>query len=121
MPRLDQDGNAAAGVVIPEGAVPLSTMGKAIRGPGFAEGELCSANGAWMPFPKTKTDRLAQGDSRLSIEERYPGGLAEYAEEYGRAVDRLVAEQYLLPEDGAMFKASAASGSGAGNSDSELN
>ena len=121
VPRLDQDGNAAAGVVIPEGAVPLSTMGKAIRGPGFAEGELCSANGAWMPFPKTKTDRLAQGDSRLSIEERYPGGLAEYAEKYGRAVDGLVAEQYLLPKDGAMFKASAASGSGAGNSDSGLN
>ena len=121
VPQLDQNGNAAAGVVVPEVTVPLSTMGKAIRGPGFAEGELCSANGAWMPFPKTKADRLAQGDSRLSIEERYPGGLAEYAEEYGRAVDGLVAERYLLPEDGAMFKASAASGSSVGSSDSGLN
>ena len=120
VPRLDQNGNAAAGVVVPEVAVPLSTMGKAIRGPGFAEGELCSANGSWIPFPKTKADRLDQGDSRLSIEERYPGGLAEYAEQYGRAVDELVAEHYLLPEDGAMFKASAASGLDAAGADSGL-
>ena len=120
VPRLDKDGNSIAGVVIPEGVVPLATMGKAIRGPGFSAGELCSANGSWLPFPRTKNDRLAKGDSRLSIQERYPDGLKEYAEKYGRAVEMLVSSRYLLPEDGTMFKTSAMSGSGAGVLESGL-
>lgn len=120
VPRLDKDGNSTAGVVIPEGVVPLATMGKAIRGPGFSAGELCSANGSWLPFPRTKNDRLAKGDSRLSIQERYPNGLKEYAEKYGRAVEMLVSNRYLLPEDGSTFKTSAMSGLGAGLLESGL-
>jgi hypothetical protein len=107
VPRLDGDGNAMAGVVVPEVAAPVATMGKAVRKAGFAEGDLCGANGSWIAFAKTKAERLASGDSRVSIEERYPGGQAEYAEKYGRAVDKLVAERYLLPEDGTRLKASA--------------
>ena len=107
VPQLDRDGNAVAGVVVPEVAAPLATMGKAVRKAGFAEGDLCGANGSWIAFSKTRAERLARGDSRLSIEERYPNGQAEYAEKYGRAVDKLVAERYLLPEDGAKLKASA--------------
>jgi hypothetical protein len=89
-------------VGIPEIAAPVATLsGKALRGKGFAEGELCSVNGSTLPFPKTKAERLASGDSRLSLEERYPGGQRERAERYTRAVNRLVADRYLLPEDGA--------------------
>jgi hypothetical protein len=107
VPRLDRDGNAAAGVIVPEVAAPLATMGKAVRKAGFSEGDLCGANGSWMAFARTRAERLANGDSRLSIEERYPGGQAEYAERYGRAADKLVAERYLLPEDAIRLKASA--------------
>lgn len=120
VPRLDKDGNSMAGVVIPEAVVPLATMGKAIRREGFSAGELCSANGSWLPFPRTKNERLARGDSRLSIQERYPSGLREYAQRYGRAVESLVLSRYLLPEDGALFKTSAISGLGAGIAQSGL-
>src|SRR5262249_16731820 len=80
VPRLDRDGNVVAGVVIPEIAVPVATLsGKAVRRHGFGEGDLCGVNGSSIPFAKTKADRIAQGDSRLSLQERYPGGQAEYA------------------------------------------
>ena len=109
VPSLDVDGNVTAGVVTPEVAAPLFTLGKAIRGPGFAAGDLCGVNGSSIAFPRTKTERLASGDSRLSMEERYPDGQAEYAEKYGRAVDALVAERYLLPEDGTRLKSAVES------------
>jgi hypothetical protein len=112
VPRLDGDGNAMAGVVVPEVAAPLATMGKAIRRAGFAEGDLCSANGSWIAFARTTAERLASGDSRPSLEERYPGGEAEYRQKYGRAVDHLVAERYLLPEDAARLKAAASMSEG---------
>ena len=110
VPKLDRDGNLAAGIVVPDVAVPLSTMGKGIRGPGFAEGDLCGVNGSSIAFPWTEAERQASGDSRLSIEERYPGGQAQFADQYGQAVDALVAERYLLPEDGASLKAAVVSG-----------
>ena len=105
VPKLDRDGNMVAGVVVPEVAVPLATYGKAVRKPGFGEGDLCHENGSAIAFAKTKAERLARGDPRLSIEERYPGGQIEYAEKYSRAVDKLVSERYLLAEDGAKLKA----------------
>ena len=110
VPKLDGDGNLVAGIVVPDVAVPLSTMGKAIRGPGDAEGDLCGVNGFSIAFPWTEADRLASGDSRLSIEERYPGGHGQFADQYGQAVDALVAERYLLPKDGASLKAAVVSG-----------
>ena len=109
VPALDRDGNPLAGVMAPEVAAPLATMGKAVRGPGFAAGDLCGVNGSTLPFPRTKAGRLAAGDSRLSLEERYPGGQAEYSARYGAAVDALVAERYLLPADGELLAAAAAS------------
>jgi hypothetical protein len=102
VPRLDKDGNPTAGVLIPEVVAPVATLsGKGVRADGFAPGELCGVNGSSIPFPKTKAERLASGDSRLSLEERYPGGRADYIARYKRAVDALVADRYLLPEDGA--------------------
>jgi hypothetical protein len=107
VPKLDRDGNMTAGVLVPEVAVPIATYGKAVRKKGFGEGDLCGANGSTIAFAKTKAERLASGDSRLSVEERYPGGQGEYAQKYGRAVDKLVAEGYLLAEDGTKLKTAA--------------
>jgi Alpha/beta hydrolase domain len=39
---------------------------------GAAAGDGCDAAGQKVDFPKTKADREATGDPRLSIEERYP-------------------------------------------------
>ena len=108
VPSLDADGNLVAGVIVPEVAAPLSTMGKAVRAAGFAEGDLCGVNGSTIPFPRTKDERTASGDSRLSLEERYPGGEAEYVRRYGEAADALTAGRYLLPADAETLKKSAA-------------
>ena len=108
VPGLDADGNIVAGVIVPEVAAPLSTMGKAVRAAGFAEGDLCGVNGSTIPFPRTQDERTASGDSRLSLEERYPGGEAEYVRRYGEAADALAAEGYLLAADAETLKASAA-------------
>ncbi len=108
VPSLDADGNLVTGVMVPEVAAPLSTMGKAIRAAGFAEGDLCGVNGSTIPFPRTTDERMELGDSRLSLEERYPGGEAEYVKRYGEAADALVAERYLLPADAETLKNSAA-------------
>ena len=108
VPRLDRDGNPVAGVIIPEIAVPVATVsGKAVRRNGFGEGDLCGVNGSAIPFSKTKAERIAQGDPRLSLQERYPGGQAEYSTKYASAVEKLVTDRYLLPEDGARLKAAA--------------
>ena len=108
VPSLDADGNLVAGVIVPEVAAPLSTMGKAVRAAGFAQGDLCGVNGSTIPFPRTQNERMERGDSRLSLEERYPGGEAEYVRRYGEAADALVAERYLLPADAETLKESAA-------------
>ncbi len=108
VPNLDADGNLVTGVMVPEVAAPLATMGKAIRAAGFAEGDLCGVNGSRIPFPRTEDARMELGDSRLSLEERYPGGEAEYVKRYGEAADALVAERYLLPADAETLKNSAA-------------
>ncbi|MCY4076764.1 MAG: alpha/beta hydrolase domain-containing protein [Acidobacteria bacterium] len=108
VPSLDADGNLVAGVIVPEVAAPLSTMGKAVRAAGFAEGDLCGVNGSTIAFPRTREERMARGDSRLSLEERYPGGEEEYVRRYGEAADALVAQRYLLPADAETLKASAA-------------
>ena len=108
VPSLDADGNLVAGVIVPEVGAPLSTMGKAVRAAGFAAGDLCGVSGSAIPFPRTREERMARGDSRLSLEERYPGGEAEYVRRYGEAADALVAERYLLPADAETLKESAA-------------
>jgi hypothetical protein len=51
-----------------------------------------------IPFPKTKAERLAEGDPRLSIEERYPS-VAAYAAKVENEVEALVAKRLMLRED----------------------
>ena len=49
-------------------------------------------------FPRTKAERIASGDPRLSIEERYPTAEA-YTAAAKQAIDDLVARRLLLQED----------------------
>ena len=55
-----------------------------------------------MPFARTKAERVASGDPRLSLEERY-GTHSRYAELVREASERLVAERLLLREDAEAF------------------
>jgi hypothetical protein len=103
VPQVDADGNDLGGVRYPDMQVPLATyLGWALRKAGFAEGELLSTNGCIKTFPRTKADREASGDPRLSIEERY-GSHEAYIELVRRAVDGLVREGLMLEEDAARY------------------
>jgi hypothetical protein len=98
VPKTDADGNDIAGIRLPEVQVPLATYtGWALRaGPQADDG--CEASGQYIPFAKTKAERLASGDPRLSVEERY-GNLDTYSSKLRRAIDSLVSSGYLLPFD----------------------
>src|SRR4029078_245740 len=91
--------NDVAGGRLPEVQVPLATYtGWALRsGPQASDG--CEGSGQYIPFAKTKAERLGSGDPRLSIEERY-GNLDAYSSKLRKAIDSLVTSGYLLPADG---------------------
>src|SRR6185295_12368056 len=61
-------------------------------------GDGCEAAGQMIAFPKTKAERLASGDPRLSIEERYPS-FSVYAAKMRAAVEEMVAKRVMLTED----------------------
>jgi hypothetical protein len=98
VPKTDADGNDIAGVRLPEVQAPLATYtGWAIRAaPQNDDG--CEGLGQYIPFAKTKAERIASGDPRLSIEERY-GNVETYSSKLRDAVDRLVKAGFLLPFD----------------------
>jgi Alpha/beta hydrolase domain len=98
VPKTDTDGNDVAGIRLPEVQVPLATYtGWAVRpAPHAPDG--CEGSGQYIPFPKTKADRLASGDPRLSIEERY-GDFATYSSLLEKATEVLVKSGFLLPVD----------------------
>ncbi|MBI4329362.1 MAG: hypothetical protein HY685_05820 [Chloroflexi bacterium] len=99
VPQVDADGNEIAGLRSPEIETPVGThTGWNLRKAGFAEGELYSLTGSFIPFARTRAEREATGDPRLSIEERYRTH-AGYVRAVARATERLVAEGLLLQED----------------------
>ena len=106
---VDPDGNEVDGIALPELAVPLAThTGWNLRHPdiGGAEQLLVFA-GATIPFPRTRAERLASGDPRPSIEERY-ASRADYLERVRKAAVALAREGYLLEDDIALSVAAAA-------------
>jgi hypothetical protein len=100
VPQVDSDGNERDGVRLPEVTVPLATYtGWNLRDPSIgAPGQRVSFEGSDIAFAKTKADRVKSGDPRLSIEERY-GSEADYLGRYTLAVDELVHDRWILPED----------------------
>jgi Alpha/beta hydrolase domain len=108
VPRTDVDGNDIAGVRHPNIEVPVATYtGWALRRAPFAEGEDCALTGQYIPFEKTRAERLSKGDPRLSLEERYKSH-DQYVTLVTRVADRLVRQRLLLDEDAAVIKTEAA-------------
>jgi hypothetical protein len=98
VPAIDADGNETAGIRVPEVAVPRGTYtGWAPRRAGYAEDELI-ALGAFLPFAQTRDARMASGDPRPSIEERYPTP-DDYIRKIGEAARALFDRGLLLAED----------------------
>ena len=99
VPKVDADGNEIAGVRSVLLEVPLGTYtGWNPLARGFFKGQIQSLGGGYIPFAKTKAQRLASGDPRLSLEERY-GTHEAYVAKVRAAAKRQVAERVLLQED----------------------
>lgn len=99
VPRVDKDGNETSGIASPLHQAPLGTyLGWNRTASGFFKGQICGFSGGYVAFPSTRRDRLASGDPRLSIEERY-GTQEGYVCAVRRAADALVRDRYLLRTD----------------------
>jgi hypothetical protein len=101
--QVDADGNDIAGVRSVFAQVPIGTytgwnLGRKDR---FENG-MCNLQGSFIPFAGTRTERLAIGDPRPSIEERYPSK-ESYLAAFKGAAGGLVAKRYLLPDDAKLL------------------
>jgi hypothetical protein len=101
--KVDEDGNEIAGVRMPGVEAPVATTtGWALRRVGFSENEGCEADGQHIPFATTKAQRLATGDPRKSLQERYKNH-AGYVKAVAKAARKLERDGFLLPEDVQKF------------------
>lgn len=101
VPKVDADGNEIAGLHTLMHRLPIGTyLGWNVVTSGFNTGRICAFTGGFVPFAKTKAERVANGDPRLSIEERY-GSVTAFSAKAAAVLDRLVKRRYLLPADGA--------------------
>ena len=100
VPQVDADGNETSGVRSASVQWPLATFtGWNLRAKDIgAPDELFSMQGSWIPFARTRAERVKTGDPRLSIEERY-ASRAEYLEKVRAAARRLADNGYLLDRD----------------------
>ena len=61
-----------------------------------------SFEASYIPFPKTAAERQKTGDPRKSIAERY-SDRNDYMTKYTSAVDELIKQRWILPEDRSAF------------------
>jgi len=101
VPKVNADGNETSGIASPLLQAPLGTyLGWNVTRSGFYKDRVCGFAGGFIPFAKTRAERLATGDPRLSLEERYKDH-AGYVLAVKKAVESLLAQRFLLPEDAA--------------------
>ena len=102
VPRVDGDGNEVGGVPVVLTDAPLGTyLGWNITAGGtrpFHQGQICNYVGGMVPFARTQAERLANGDPRPSLQERY-GSHAGYVEAVRRATVRAMNAGFLLADD----------------------
>ena len=101
-PKVDADGNELGGVPVVLRDAPLGTyLGWNITAGGvrpFHQGQICNYVGGMLPFARTRAERVATGDPRLSLEERY-GSHEGYVSAVRSAADGALAARFLLLED----------------------
>jgi hypothetical protein len=97
--RVDRDGNEVAGIRLPPVAAPVApTTGWALRRAEFGENDECEGSGQLISFTTTEAERLAMGDPRKSLEERYTDHDG-YVKKVTKAAQQLEKKRLLLPED----------------------
>ena len=101
--KVDADGNEIAGVRLPPVAAPVATYsGWGLRAPAFGGPDGCEQFGQTLDFAATAAQRLASGDPRRSIAERY-GDHAGYVGAVTAAAHALRDRRLLLPADAAAY------------------
>jgi hypothetical protein len=99
VPRIDGDGNMIDGIRLPDHLVPEGTYtGWNVRDGEVAGGELCGGEGSFFRFPEMRSSRIESFDRRRSFQERYSTPEV-HMEAVSWAVDELLEEGFLLPED----------------------
>ncbi len=97
--QVDADGNETSGVPSVQMMAPLGSYlswNRYREGP-YA-GQLCTFNAGFVPFARNAQERMASGDSRPSIEERYHTR-AGYVSAVRAATVQAVARRFLLQGD----------------------
>lgn len=110
MPRVGADGNEMAGVPSVLFQAPLGTyIGWNVITGGFFKGQPCGGGltGGYIPFARSRSERLASGDPRPSLAERY-GSQDGYMCKVRAAAAASVRNRVLLPEDAGRLVARAA-------------
>ena len=100
VPQVDADGNDVAGIRAPDVSIPVATnTGWNFRSESIGGSrEIVNLLGSYIPFARTRADREARKDPRLSIQERYRSQ-DDYLAKLRAAAGELVKGRYLLPED----------------------
>ena len=110
VPRVNADGNEIGGVPVVLLEAPLGTyLGWNITAGGarpFHQDQICSYAGGMIPFARTKVERIANGDPRPSLEERYTDH-AGYVTAVRKAAANIVAQGFLLQKDADALIAAA--------------
>jgi hypothetical protein len=107
VPQVDADGNDIGGARSVFLRVPIGTYTgwNLFRADRFGGG-MCNLQGSFIPFAATRAERMAAGDPRLSLEERYPDKAA-YVAAFEAAAAGLVRQRLLLPGDAEALVAKA--------------
>lgn len=98
VPQVDVDGNELGGIRSVDIAVPLATETgwNTTARPGLVD--QAHLVGSRFPLSKTRVERIAAGDPRASVEERY-STQAGYVAAVTRAANNLVAQRFMLQAD----------------------
>lgn len=110
LPQLDADGNELGGIRLPMVSAPLAsfTGWNRYKAQVSASDANPGNSGSTLPFAWTKSQRVALGDPRRSVEERYHSREAYQTRLKAEAL-QLVSDGYLLDEDAPLVVAQAMS------------
>jgi hypothetical protein len=99
VPRVNADGNETTGVLPIQLMVPTGTFtGWNVQARGYGAGGACGLAGGFIPFAKTRAERLAKGDPRPSLQERY-GTHRGFVSKVLEAIGKQQKDGWLLPDD----------------------
>jgi len=100
VPLVDGDGLETAGIRLPDISVPLGTYvgWNPLNATTGAPDRLSRTEGSFTPFPRNEDDKLAFGDSRRALSERYANREA-YTQAYAAATLALAEKGLILGSD----------------------